>query len=106
MTPIKQLSLVFLALGNLLFPAHLHAAADVAVAAEEIVIAVIDTGIDQNHSVLKPNIWKNPKKAHLYSQFGWDFVNNRPNPVDRNGHGTHVSGIIHSVLNSPEIPSA
>src|SRR5207237_3972127 len=26
--------------------------------------------------------------------FGWDFVNNDNDPLDDNGHGTHVAGII------------
>jgi subtilisin len=53
-------------------------------------IAVLDTGIDYNHSDLK-NIYKG----------GYDFINNDPDPWDDNClsffktcHGTHVSGII------------
>lgn len=46
-------------------------------------IAVLDTGIDYNHPDLSLNY-----------KGGYDFVYNDPDPIDYNGHGTHVSGII------------
>ncbi|MHB8585821.1 MAG: S8 family serine peptidase [Thermoplasmatota archaeon] len=46
-------------------------------------IAVIDTGIDANH----------PEFAGLHVEWA-DLVNNRPDPYDDNGHGTHVAGIL------------
>jgi serine protease AprX len=50
---------------------------------DDIVIAVIDTGIDANHVDLDEG-----------KVIGWkDFVNNQPNPYDDHGHGTHVSSI-------------
>lgn len=52
-------------------------------------VAVIDTGIDYNHPALGGG-WGNRVIA------GWDFVNNDSNPMDDNGHGTHVAGIIGS----------
>jgi subtilisin family serine protease len=59
---------------------------------KNIVVAVIDTGIDPNHEDLKDNLWHDPKTG----EYGYDFLNNKPNPVDENGHGTHVAGIIAS----------
>lgn len=50
-------------------------------------IAVIDTGIDYRHHALGGG-WGNRVVA------GWDFVNNDADPLDDNGHGTHVAGII------------
>src|ERR1700688_2079805 len=60
-----------------------------------IVVAVIDTGIDVNQIDLTANIWHN--RNHEY---GWNFVTNNPNPVDENGHGTHVAGIIGAIADS------
>ena len=50
-----------------------------------IVVAVVDSGADMTHSLLK---------GRLVS--GYDFVDNDNNPQDEHGHGTHVSGIIAS----------
>ena len=52
-------------------------------------VAVIDTGIDYNNPALGGG-WGNRVIA------GWDFVNNDADPMDDNGHGTHVAGIIGS----------
>jgi|GEM_PF-2264736 len=52
-------------------------------------VAVIDTGIDYNHPALGGG-WGNRVIA------GYDFVNDDADPMDDNGHGTHVAGIIGS----------
>ncbi len=52
-------------------------------------VAVLDTGIDYNHPALGGG-WGKRVIA------GYDFVNNDPDPMDDNGHGTHVAGIIGS----------
>jgi subtilisin family serine protease len=46
-------------------------------------VAIIDTGIDYNH----------PELRHAYKG-GTDLVNNDNDPLDDEGHGTHVAGII------------
>lgn len=60
-----------------------------------VVVAVIDTGIDANHINLSPNLWHDPSNKSVY---GWNFVIDKPNPVDEHGHGTHVVGIIGATL--------
>jgi subtilisin family serine protease len=54
-------------------------------------VCVLDTGADHMHLDLKANIIK-----------GWDFVNNDADPMDDNGHGTHVSGVIAALKNNKE----
>ena len=62
---------------------------------KEIVVAVIDTGIQGDHQFLINNIHVvGGKKSD--SNYGVDFsgekVTNAPN--DQHGHGTHVAGIV------------
>jgi subtilisin family serine protease len=54
-------------------------------------VAVIDTGIDYNN----PNLGGGFGPGHRVIA-GWNFVNNSTDPMDDNGHGTHVAGIIGS----------
>ncbi len=70
-------------------PTMVHA--ENAVAHQLVTVATIDTGIDPSQLDLKGKIWHDPESPNIY---GWDFVNNRPNPYDRHGHGTHIAGII------------
>lgn len=56
-------------------------------------IAVIDTGVDYNHPDLKNRVVK---------ESGYDFVNDDDDPMDDNGHGTHVAGIIAAEANNEE----
>ena len=69
----------------------------------EVIVAVIDTGIDPNHPFLKNNIYV-PNGVASSVNYGLDFSKNKANlsqPFDTLGHGTHVSGIIKSV--HPEV---
>ena len=54
-----------------------------------IVVAVIDTGIDYTHPDLGGGLGPAYKVIG-----GYDFVNRDSDPMDDNGHGTHVAGII------------
>ena len=68
-----------------------------------VVVAVIDTGIDANHPDLKANLWKAPAQGGRVSSgtvYGWDFVTKTANPIDTHGHGTHIAGIIGAIANS------
>jgi hypothetical protein len=72
----------------------------------DIIIAVIDTGVDYFHPDLADNIWINPAEArgrtgvdddgngYVDDIHGWDFAEDNNDPSDISGHGTHVAGII------------
>lgn len=49
----------------------------------DVIVAVIDTGVDYTHSLLKDRIVN-----------GYDFVDDDADPMDVQFHGTHVAGII------------
>jgi len=75
-----------------------------------IIVAVVDTGVDYQHSDLSNNIWKNTdeivgngidddKNGYVDDIYGYDFINKDGYALDDNGHGTHVSGIIAGLNN-------
>ncbi len=53
-----------------------------------IIIAVIDTGVDYNH----PDLFGLGQDGKVIG--GYDFVDKDEFPIDTNGHGTEVAGII------------
>lgn len=77
---------------------------------KNIVVGVIDTGVDYNHPDLKDNIYLNPGESgggkesngidddgngFVDDFHGWNFAGvSTNNPMDDNEHGTHCSGTI------------
>ncbi|WP_406841646.1 S8 family serine peptidase (plasmid) [Streptomyces sp. AHU1] len=53
-----------------------------------VTIAILDTGVDYTHPDLGDGIGPGHKVVA-----GYDFVNDDSDPMDDNGHGTHVAGI-------------
>jgi len=63
---------------------------------QDVVVAVIDTGVDYNHEDLSFNMWRNPN-PDKNDLVGWDFIHNDNLPFDDNMHGTHCAGSIGAV---------
>ncbi len=61
-----------------------------------VVVAVIDTGVDDSHPDLAANILRDDAGKVI----GYDFVHQDEGPEDDNGHGTQVAGIIGAVGNN------
>ena len=67
-------------------------------------VAVLDTGVQTNHPDLKGNLWENTKDPSngrdddhngvIDDRFGGDIVDGTGSGEDKQGHGTHVAGII------------
>lgn len=62
---------------------------------KDVVVAVLDTGVNYNHPEIQGNMWQSPAGT-----YGYDFSDNDSNPFDYHGHGTHVAGTIAAIGNN------
>lgn len=83
-----------------------------------VLVAVVDTGTDIHHPMIKDFLWSNPGESGLDAQGrdkssngidddtngfiddinGWNFIESSGDLRDLHGHGTHISGIITAEL--------
>lgn len=69
----------------------------------QIVVAVLDSGVEYDHVDLGDNIWTRPATMKPYQDrdlgtiddiHGYNAIANDGDPLDENGHGTYCAGII------------
>ena len=70
---------------------------------EDLVVAVLDSGVDYTHEDLVSNMWVRPADMAPYNDRelgtvddlnGYNAIDGNSDPMDDNGHGTHCAGII------------
>lgn len=79
---------------------------DIETGNKDLVVAVIDTGIDYNHADLKDNMWTNDAELNgkagvdddgngfVDDVYGYNFSENKGDARDDQGHGSHCAGTI------------
>ncbi|HKS29833.1 MAG TPA: S8 family serine peptidase [Pyrinomonadaceae bacterium] len=83
---------------------------DISTGGRSNVVAVVDSGVDYTHPDLAANMWSAPAAFNVTiggqtiscaaGTRGFDAINRTCNPMDDNGHGTHVAGTIGAVGNN------
>jgi serine protease len=84
---------------------------DISTGSHDVIIGVIDTGVDHSHPDLMANIWTNPAEiagdgidndgnGFVDDMHGINAITSVGDPMDDAGHGSHVSGTIGATGNN------
>ena len=84
---------------------------DISTGSPDVIVGVIDTGVDYNHEDLAANIWSNPGEiagngidddgnGFVDDVHGINAITGSGDPMDDHDHGTHCSGTIGGVGNN------
>jgi subtilisin family serine protease len=83
----------------------------VEIGSEDIIVAILDSGIRDDHPDLKGRIWVNKNEipnngidddgnGYIDDYIGWDFAYDKKSPKDGFGHGTNIATVIGAVTNN------
>ncbi|WP_199922565.1 S8 family serine peptidase [Pseudoalteromonas piratica] len=84
---------------------------NISTGSHEVVVGIIDTGVDYLHQDLQANAWQNPNEipgdgidndgnGYIDDIYGINAITDSGDPMDDQGHGTHVAGTIGATGNN------